>query len=324
MKKTGQLEQKLDTFLEIDHKPLGIKGEDACAYDFSRPDLHSQGVFDGCGGAGSWKYEEFMNASGALVAANSIAGKYLDWFSRQTAETCADEKALSESFSREAWELLNNLKQSCAPMGISGSLVKSFPCTASIAVMQPAANGGIDLTVLNDGDSRVYLFTAERGLVQLTDDDSRGHPDPLQSLRESAALSDMLNADKQFRIKVLRLNAPLPCAVLCATDGVFGYLRSPMDFEHLFLQAIGHSVNFAQFEERLRDGIVRVTGDDSTCIASFYGWGGFPQLKVRTEARRRQVADLIRRIDSADDQERALHEVWESYRKQTVYSEMQV
>lgn len=323
MRARESAELKLDTFLEIAHKPLGIKGEDAVSYDFSRPDLQSQGVFDGCGGAGSWKYEEFGNASGALVAADCIANKYADWFSRQTRETCADETALCESFSKEAWELLTNLKNACARMGVSGSLVKSFPCTASIAVMQPAEGNKLRLTVLNDGDSRVYLFTEAQGLVQLTDDDSRGRPDPLQSLRESAALSDMLNGDKEFRVKTLRLDTAMPCAVICATDGVFGYLRSPMDFEHLFLQSIGKSDNFARMEDYLRDEIVRVTGDDSTCVISFYGWGSFARLKARTEARRSEVAALIARIDGAEDQEAALQEVWKDYRRKTVYSEMQ-
>ena len=72
----------LECIVEIVHKPLGEKGEDAFAYSFEKDTVHTQAVFDGCGGSGSWQYAEFKNATGAFVSAQSMAKAYLDWFNK--------------------------------------------------------------------------------------------------------------------------------------------------------------------------------------------------------------------------------------------------
>ncbi len=350
MKRSLRLQNFYLDEIDIKHCPLGPdRGEDFLFCDHSRAGLHAQAVFDGCGGAGSWSYKEFQNHSGAYIAARTISGNsagFGAWFDRQDEETCEDPQAAALSYQEHAGAWLSTLKQSCAPMALAGSLVKAFPCTADIALMQLAGPMKLNLTVLHCGDSRVYALTPQGGLVQLTDDDTKGHPDPLESLRESAPLSDMLNADKPFRIKPRRVFLPMPCAILCATDGVFGYVRSPMDFEHLLLEAIAGTDSMDAFEKELEKRLTAITGDDTTLVMSFYGWGDidwehsplvgqFHQARRRAilrdarvwdsvkglmEPRRREVAALIRRIDVAPDPDAAIHEIWPAYQKQTVYS----
>ena len=332
--------------VEIRHCPRGPEyGEDFLYSDFGRPTLHLQAVFDGCGGAGGWTYREFQNHTGAYIAARSLAGTRAgvgNWFAAQSTATCADEQALARSYQAHARDWLLTLKESCAPMALTGSLVKSFPSTADIALMQLTADLEIDLTVLHCGDSRVYALTPGQGLVQLTDDDSRGHPDPLTSLRLSAPLSDMLNADKPFRIKPVRTRLPMPCAVLCATDGVFGYVRSPMDFEHLLLETLAQSDGPDGFARALETAVTAVTGDDAALVLSFYGpdapreaadrstrrrllaeRGVWAALQRQMEPRRRLVDGLIRTIDGAPDAEEALQRIWADYRRETIFSERQ-
>lgn len=70
--KTENFDQPtLDCYLEIVHKPLKEKGEDAFAYNFESDAVHYQAVFDGCGGSGSWQYAEYKNATGAFSGSSN-------------------------------------------------------------------------------------------------------------------------------------------------------------------------------------------------------------------------------------------------------------
>lgn len=315
----------LDCFLEVFYSPRGDKSEDAFAYSFEKTSIHSQAVFDGCGGSGSWKYAEFKNATGALVAAQSIAREYLAWLNSLTPEQLPDPERVGESFHAMADKTLSGLKNSCAPMKVSGSLVKAFPCTASAAIMTGDEND-LYLTTMNAGDSRVYFLTPQTGLVQLTNDDSAGNPDPMESLRESAPMTEMLNADKPYTIKTRRLKLACPCAILCATDGVFSYVRSPMDFEYLLLDALMNSDSFALYEEKLKERIGKITGDDCACVISFYGWGSFENTRKKLKSRYDGLKSIVASLDAAMETgtlDRELERIWAEYKTQTVFDEMQ-
>ena len=317
----------LDSFIEICHKPLGNKGEDAFAYDLRRDDVHALAVFDGCGGAGAWKYPEYRNATGAFIAAHSMAGSFYRWIEKMSAADTQDSEGLAFGLSEVSGRTLSDLKQSCSPMGVAGSLVKSFPCTVSAAVLTPDPAGGLALTALSVGDSRVYILTPETGLLQVTKDDSRGHPDPLDSLRENAPLSDMLNADKPYKIKHRRIRLQTPFAVMCATDGIFGFARSPMDFEYQLLEALDDASSFAEFEDRLKETVMKTTGDDCTCLMAFYGWKKFDRLRKDLRRRSAYVKTLVKMIDETKDaagEDAVIREIWKTYKTAAVLDEMKV
>ena len=162
--------------------------------------------------------------------------------------------------------------------------------------------------------------------MQLTVDDSQGNPDPLESLRDSAPMSNMLNADQPFQVKSRRLDAGLPCAVITATDGVFGYVRSPMDFEFLLLDTLMRSGSFAEFESSFREHIVKTTGDDSACIMSFYGWDSYENVKRKMSPRHEYISSVVSFLNKAEEEgrtEEALDQVWRDYKKRTLLDEMQ-
>ncbi|MBQ9828495.1 MAG: protein phosphatase 2C domain-containing protein [Lachnospiraceae bacterium] len=316
---------KLDHFAGVCYKPLGDKGEDAFAYDLSRSDVNALAVFDGCGGAGAWKYPEFKNATGAFVAAQKMSESFSDWAAELKPEDIRNREHLETEFYGITLKTLQALKRSCAPMGVAGSLVKSFPCTVSAAFVTPDAEDSAILTILNAGDSRVYILVPERGLIQITKDDSRGGPDPLESLRDNAPISNLLNADKPFKIRTRQIRIYMPCAVICATDGVFGYVRSPMDFEYLLLKAVDDAGTAAELEEKLEDTVKKITGDDSTCLMAFYGWGSWDDIKKSLKGRLDEVSGMVREMDRDWDSgngEGTVRRIWDEYKKTTVYDEL--
>lgn len=313
----------LDCVTQVVHLPLGDQGEDAFAYDFSLPSLHTQAVFDGCGGSGAWQYPEYRNATGAFVSSHVIAREYLDWFRSLNPDDPQNPEQLAASFHDVSEAALKKAENSCAPMRVAGSLVKSFPTTASVALIRETGASSLSLTALNAGDSRVYYLTPADGLVQLTDDDSRGNPDPMESLRVSAPMSNLVSASSPFKIRAREVRIPLPCVVICASDGVFGFLRSPMDFEYILLDSLRLASSFAAFEDALKQAVVRVTGDDSTFLASFYGFGSLAQAQQLLRPRYLKVASLIHELDAAGSEAETaeiLSRIWPDYKAATVYS----
>lgn len=317
----------LDCIALISYQPLGERGEDAYAYNAKRGDIHTIAVFDGCGGSGAWRYAEFRNATGAFVAAQRIATCYQEWFQTLNADDARRPRQLGDSLLTRTRKTLTGLKAECAPMGISGSMVKSFPCTASAAVVTQTSKNAKLLTALNAGDSRVYYLTPDNGLVQLTQDDSRGRPDPLDSLQDNAPLSNLLNADKPYSIKTSQAVLKMPCAIMCATDGVFGFVRSPMDFEYMLLTAIMACDTIAQFEDAFTKAIIELTGDDSTCMMLFYGWGDYPAIKNGLMGRYKHVAQIIAKIERAENasaMNTIIRQQWETYKATTIHQETSV
>lgn len=310
-------------------RPREERGEDAYFFDFSKKSIHMQAVFDGCGGAGAWKYAEFKNATGAYIAAQHMASATHEWSATITPTLLQTPSVLVNSFHTKAQETLVDLKRRCAPMGVSGSLVKSFPCTACVTIHQQVNRSSLSVTALNAGDSRTYYYTPSEGLVQITRDDSSGNPDPLENLRCSAALNNLLNADKNFTINTYQAKVSLPCAIITATDGVFSYLRSPMDFEKLFLDSIAQSNTMQEFETFFGNDIAASSHDDSTCIVSFYGWRSMHDIVENCKPRHRYITELIMSLDHATEG-KTLQEVdqvisahWQEYKKGTLHYELQ-
>ena len=326
MYKKNTLSDCMDGIAAIVYKPLGEKGEDSFAYDFRRNDVHAQAVFDGCGGAGAWKYSEYENATGAFIAAQSMADIFQRWIEGIDADAFSDTSWLAQSFHDVSCKRLTDLKDRCSPMELKGSMVKSFPCTAALALIRRGTGNTIELTALNTGDSRVYALTPEFGLIQITEDDSRGKPkpDPLDSIYDNPRLSMMLNADKPYTVNHWRIQLSLPCAVLCATDGVFSFLPSPMHFEYVLLKCLTRAQSLHDFEVRMGKAIVEVTHDDSTCIAAFYGWRSLVAMKNCLSARYVLLEDMIRNIDaqpSPEQKESRIRDIWQRYRQNSLYYE---
>ena len=104
--------------------------------------------------------------------------------------------------------------------------------------------------------------------------------------------------------------------VIAATDGCFGYVSTPMEFEGMILHTMLESSNVAQWEDNLRKLIASFAGDDHTlCLASF-GHGSFENIQrtfaPRYEYIRKKYLETVWEAPWEDRETRRL--LWADYR----------
>jgi hypothetical protein len=106
-----------------------------------------------------------------------------------------------------------------------------------------------------------------------------------------------------------------PFLVIGATDGCFGYLSTPMEFEGLLLQTLMASDSVAQWESRLASSIGQVAGDDYTLCMAAYGDMDLQAMKNALAGRFAMVRDTyltpISKLPLEDRQTRM--ELWQKY-----------
>jgi hypothetical protein len=117
--------------------------------------------------------------------------------------------------------------------------------------------------LLWSGDSRVYVFDPAMGAHQLTRDDLRDRGDALVNLREDSVVSNAMSADTDFVVHHHQVQLTAPFLAVAATDGCFGYVRTPIHFEHLVLAALQDSTETESWSDLLQQRITAITGDDA-------------------------------------------------------------
>lgn len=336
------------------HEPAGA-GEDAPPLITFREEANSGliGVFDGLGGAGgeTIRLPDGTERTGAWLASrharNVVVDLYDQLVSRLTASRSAPvsgdlysqktelpesrppfdftvelKRALQEELIKAAAEV-----RAGGSSRLKSSLIKTLPTTMAICTFDLSSR---EYTAIWAGDSRVYCLNPDMGLQQVTTDDLKGSPDALQNLTSDAIMSNCLSASADFVLRERQLAMPWPCVLIAATDGCFGYVHTPLQFEYMLLSTMGDAGSFEDWKKRLEAAIVRITGDDSTLAAFAIGWPDFATLRKHFAARRQwctaSVNDLERRRAQAErleeelDQARAefkalSQEQWEEYRR---------
>lgn len=302
-------------YFKVVHIPSEHKHEDSYCFDFSRNDLHLLAVFDGCGGLGARRYSRLKGKTGAFLAAQTCAQCAAQWHHQLQPGAAVNLQALADGFSSIVLERLTVLESEYADNNkLVGTMVRTMPCTASMAlVYADPETSATAVASFNAGDSRVYLLTAEHGLQQLTHDDLRGDPDALMNLYVNAALTNMINIDVPFSLRLRSVSIDEPFAVLTATDGIFGYVRTPIDFENMLLQALEEASTFNDFESAFGQAVAAITGDDATAVMAFYGWKSFQTLQADLRRRASIVAELCARMDGSATDE-AIEQAWLQYK----------
>lgn len=69
------------------------------------------------------------------------------------------------------------------------------------------------------------------GLAQISMDVIR-RQDTMSNLKHDGALTNLLSSDNRFTLHTAMFSPSLPCILFGAADGCFGYVPSPMHFEH--------------------------------------------------------------------------------------------
>ncbi len=298
---------------EAEGKNLGEDNFTRCTID----DVRYFGVFDGCGGLGARRYESASNHTGAWVASrvaacavDSFAANEKFTFEENTAELLAEKISI---FLKTAKENLSNN----TGVKVGGSLSKSMPTTACIVAAKMNVDKNSTEKLRCDffwsGDSRAYILD-QNGLCQITKDDIDSNADDaFENLREDGRLTNVANADDKFTLNRVSANLKMPKIIICSTDGGFGYLSSPMEFEYLLLNTMQEADTPDEWNKSLNNVLKEIAGDDYTLIIEIFGFKDFITMKNYFYNRICQLKrEYLPLIDDPSEDE--LKELWQKYK----------
>jgi hypothetical protein len=226
-------------------------------------------VFDGMGGAGGTVYETPDGPRTGAYLASRLARDVVE--ERMVAlldpewnlDGPATARELQRSVKRALADALAGLN---APKsGLRSRLLRALPTTMALMALQrlEPRTGSWAGHVFWSGDSRVYLFDPSAGAHQLTRDDLRDAGDALVNLRQDSVVSNAMSADTDFVVNYHRVEVTAPFLAVAATDGCFGYVRTPIHFEHLVLAALQESTDTGSWSQIVQQRISAITGDDA-------------------------------------------------------------
>lgn len=303
----------LDTILTISKAARDKLGEDSF---YCAKSNHSAvvSVYDGCGGLGARKYESFQGHTGAYMAARIVSGAVHDWYHRNHSKKWPGAERLAEcidAYIRAAYDV-------CAPyalerMNIKGSMIRKLPTTMAFAYAEYAEDGVL-VHILWAGDSRVYLLN-EEGLAQLTKDDIDVE-DALENLMCDGAMTNVLSSDGDFILHCKSIQLTGPTIIFAATDGCFGYIPSPMEYEYVILKSLLNSRSPKDFQSSLRTRLAQYAGDDLALgLMSFY-FENFENCKTVFAERLRLLEKKYICILRQDNSSENVRNLWKEYKTQ--------
>jgi serine/threonine protein phosphatase PrpC len=282
------------------------EGEDADPILRVGPDLGLLGVFDGMGGAGGRVYDTPDGRhTGAWIAsrfARNVVERLMlelikpEWNLDGPATAAELQRVLASSLAARLAEL------KAPETTLRSKLVKALPTTMTLAVLQRTdpATGSYACHLFWAGDSRAYVVDPDVGAMQLTTDDLRSGGDAMRNLTDDSVMSNCISADTEFHIKHRQVELQAPFLLLCATDGCFAYVRSPMHFEHLLLSTLQDARDAEAWRRALETAVTAITGDDAALALLGLGadLAGFKQLfKDRAAELQRRYIDPLDHLD---------------------------
>ena len=245
------------------------QGEDSDPILRDGPDLGLLAVFDGMGGAGGTVYETEDDGprSGAYLASRIAR----DVVERRMIELLVPDwnlkgEAAAEDLRRSVQTALEDrLAELKAPVSrLRSRLLRALPTTMAVLALQRSQRAGSTWLchVFWAGDSRAYVFEPD-GARQLTTDDLRDPSDAMSNLRRDSVVSNAMSADTAFHVNYRRVELQAPFLLVCATDGCFGFVPSPMHFERLVLAPLPGARNPEAWSRAIQNDVAAVTGDDA-------------------------------------------------------------
>lgn len=306
----------LDFILSFCREMVDGHGEDSYCYSFGDT-AGILGVFDGCGGAGARKHAYYSGKTEAYMASRLCAGAFYDQFRENHPSKLSPGEVAEQIFAPAVRLRLRAFQppKTGGDMRIMGSMVRTLPTTAAAAYIQTTRNKGLQVSAMWAGDSRVFVLDAG-GLAQLTVDDT-SVPDPMENTYEDGILKNIFCTDRKVKIHCNTLRLRPPFVVIAATDGCFGYVSTPMEFEGILINTLLNSDTPAQWEEKLAELIGQTAGDDHTLCLAAFGYQSFSALQKSLSGRYAYMVKTYLNPVSAlpVDDRQSRHALWDTYRQ---------
>ena len=302
-------------------------GEDALPLLVTKEDIYAVGVFDGMGGAGAATCDsEFGEGYTKAYVASRICEKEIETLF----EDCLGKEYISPELLKE--KLLNRLQKEQddyppkTKSMLRSKLVRDYPTTMAVVTLRKTEKE-LQIDSFWAGDSHCYLWT-RKGFHQISKDDLEEDNDPMENLRNDAAISNCICADRDFKINYRQIPYPKePLAILCATDGCFGYFPTPMHFEDVLKKSLRKAKDEKDWEDQVKKSIQDVTGDDASLSLIGVGFDSFKKFKdamgTSHEKSIRTIKNIAEEIVSLKDKlekknceyEKAVISGWRSYKQ---------
>lgn len=300
---------EISTFFVISGEMVPQNGEDSYIYSFNE-NKGLVGVFDGCGGIGSRRYQTLGSKTGAYISARAVGECVANWFDDYSDREYVEDKA--GMLAKGINDTLDIFKSKATVSKIKGSMTKDFPTTLSMTVLENR-NNKLIADFIWAGDSRGYIL-AEQGLIQITRDDIDESVDALDNISSDGVLTNVISANANYILHSKPVQIKKKCIIFNSTDGCFGYLKTPMEFEYLILYTLMTAKNVKEWKAKFESSIRGFTGDDHTISLVAYGFKDFKEMQMFYQKR----ADFMYEhyIKSLKDCTR--HEIeilWNSYKK---------
>ena len=277
-------------------------------------------VFDGMGGAGSSMMhlkstQPTVECSQAYVASRLIRGVLGEIAISNLGIKAHDLEAKLKAKLSE-FSLQNGIVESSK---IRGSMTKRLPSTIAVVRCDiPKAlpfNKTQLIEVVWAGDSRVYVLTPDRGLSVITKDDVIP-TDALEQLRTDPPIVNVVNESVPFRLNHKKVSVELPCLIITATDGLYGYIYTPGYLEFLILDCLFRSKTVREFSDLLLKETSSLASDDVSFAIAFLGFGADLE-KVRNMFRQRyaNLKHLYQSFSdnpSIEDAESLIDTIWKT------------
>ena len=268
----------LDLVMSFCRDKIPGHGEDSYCYSFCDT-AGLLGAFDGCGGAGARKHDYYSGNTEAYMASRFCAGVFYAEFRKLFPCNQSAGVLTKEVFAPRIAQRLSEYGPPKNENGlqIKGSSVRTLPSTAAVALIQKKSDGSMSVSAIWAVDSRVYIMDS-LGLAQMTVDDTTV-TDPMVNIYEDGILKNVLCGDKpvDLHCKTIKMNEPF--IIFSATDGCFGYLSTPMEFEGVLLETLLRTQSVSGWESKLADTISSVAGDDHALCLAAYGFGSYDAVQ---------------------------------------------
>lgn len=289
-------------------------GEDNWCYGFCK-DTGMLAIFDGCGGSGARQHAEYANHSEAYMASRLCAGAVYECMQRYFPSRYKEDVFVQNVlFPAISDRLKANVPvESASGIRISG--LRTLPSTMAAALVRSCNNEKLAISSVWAGDSRVYVLDAS-GLSQLSVDDSN-QPDPMEGIYDDGTLTNVLCVDRPVQLNHRTIHIQPPCMVIAASDGCFGYVSTPMEFEGMILHTLLESNSVAQWEDNLYRLIASFAGDDHTLLLASFGFGSFGEIQKcfsrHYDQLRKDYLETVWETPWEDRETR--RKLWKTYRK---------